>query len=345
MRKRKKRDLLWFISILGICFSLSACGAKASETTFSESSAEQEGKSSDLDQHSDSFVQSKASEDKNEFLPLTENMQTITIPNLSDSYRLIIVNDLHIIAPDISADIIEEKRQEIDQRYDSFINSAGTSSSQQWNSLVDQINDYNPDAVLLVGDMVDFYCKENLDILQSGLDKINAPVIYTRADHDYATWYIEEEKSIVAQREDALCDNSEIIQQEFPDFIIVGINNSTSQMSASGLSKLKEIWQKGKPVLLVTHVLLDSLVDTGLNEASRENWGDRALLWGNDCYYKPDENTQEYLQMVLSDGSPVEAVISGHLHFPYVIQLNNHTTQYVFDATYRGNIGIVTISG
>ncbi len=39
------------------------------------------------------------------------------------------------------------------------------------------------------------------------------------------------------------------------------------------------------------HVPLQSMVDTTLAEQSKEVWQDRALIWGEDCYYVPDVNS------------------------------------------------------
>ena len=317
-----KRNISFAVLLLGLCMMLSAC----------RSQAEMAGEES-------------LSDSQKEACTLEEDRKTIRIPGIKDSYRLLVINDLHIVETETDQKIPKETKDEIQARYESFADTSGVASREQWEWLSDQIQDYDPDAVVLAGDLVDFYSPENLETLKDGLDKIEAPVIYTRADHDYGTWYIEEDRKTVKKQEAAICDNSRVILQEFPDFLIVGINNSTSQMTKAGLRALKKIWAKEKPVILITHVPLDSLTDRGLYEESKKLWGDRALLWGKDCYYEPNETTQKYLDMVLGEDSPVVAVISGHLHFPYTIQLNDRITEYVFDASYKGKLGILTVSG
>lgn len=320
--KEMKRNLNVAVLLLGLCMMLSACRNQA-ETAGGES----------------------LPGDQKEICLLEEDRKTIRIPGIKDSYRILVINDLHIVETETNREIPKETKDAIQARYDSFVDSNGTASREQWEHLSDQIQDDAPDAVVLAGDLVDFYSPENLETLKNSLDKIEAPVIYTRADHDYGTWYMEEDRKTVKKQEAAICDNSRVILQEFPDFLIVGINNSTSQMTKAGLRALKKIWAKGKPVILITHVPLDSLTDRGLSEESKKLWGDRALLWGKGCYYEPNETTQNYLDMVLGEDSPVVAVVSGHLHFPYTIQLNDRITEYVFDASYKGKMGILTVSG
>ena len=89
---------------------------------------------------------------------------------------------------------------------------------------------------------------------------------------------------------------------------------------------------------------LQSRISDELDKASKEAWQDRALIWGNkDCYYEPDEVTQEFLDMVYAEDSPVVAVVGAHLHFAHEDQLNERMIQYVFDASYKGTVGVLKI--
>ena len=63
------------------------------------------------------------------------------------------------------------------------------------------------------------------------------------------------------------------------------------------------------------------------------------------CYYKPWEDTQKFLDLVYEKDSKIVAVLGGHLHFEYDCQLTDSVREHVFDASYKGNIGVITISG
>lgn len=108
---------------------------------------------------------------------------------------------------------------------------------------------------------------------------------------------------------------------------------------------LKEIFAQGKPIILVTHVPFNSKIDDSLDKASKAGW-QRNLTWDEaGTAYIADENTKEFLNMLYAENSPVKAVIAGHLHFKNTVKLNENITQYVFDATFKGNIGILNVMG
>ena len=267
----------------------------------------------------------------------------IEIPGLQKEYTIAVVNDQHIIVED--GDYAKEKEEEVDSRYGLFCNEEGVHSSDAWQGIVEEVNDLQPDGVVLDGDMIDFFSQANLDCLMEGLKEIEAPAMYLRADHDLASWYSDTLTSKeISKKEKAVWEMDSVMVQDYDEFLVVGINNNTSQISKKGLKKIKEVWQQGKPVILAMHVPLQSQLSDDLDKASKEAWQDRALIWGNkDCYYEPNERTQEFLDMVFAEGSPVVAVIGAHLHFAHEDQLNDKIVQYVFDASYKGTVGVITV--
>ena len=267
----------------------------------------------------------------------------IEIPGLQKEYTIAVVNDQHIIVED--GDYAKEKEEEVDSRYGLFCNEEGVHSSDAWQGIVEEVNDLQPDGVVLDGDMIDFFSQANLDCLMEGLKEIEAPAMYLRADHDLASWYSDNLTSKeISKKEKAAWEMDSVMVQDYDEFLVVGINNNTSQISKKGLKKIKEVWQKGKPVILAMHVPLQSQLSDDLDKASKEVWQDRALIWGNkDCYYEPNERTQEFLDMVFAENSPVVAVIGAHLHFAHEDQLNDKIVQYVFDASYKGTVGVITV--
>lgn len=267
----------------------------------------------------------------------------VHIPELSKQYKIIVVNDQHIIIQ--NGDYTDEKSEEVKQRATTlFVDSSGKTSSETWTETVDAINAEKPDGVILNGDMIDFFSEANLNCLMTDLKRIEAPVMYNRADHDLATWYSDTyTDEMIWQEEKEAWDMEDVMVQDFDEFLIVGINNNTSQLSENALEKLKELWAEGKPIILSMHVPLKSQIDDGLSDASKAAWQDRTLLWGKDCYYTPDEVTQQFLDMVFAEDSPVVAVIGAHLHFAYEDQLTEKIPQYVFDASYKGTAGVITV--
>ena len=269
----------------------------------------------------------------------------VEIPGIQKEYTIAVVNDQHIIVED--GDYTKEKEEEVESRHDLFCDLDGVPSSEAWKGIVAAVNDLQPDGVILNGDMVDFFSQANLDCVMEGLNEIEVPVMYIRADHDLASWYSDTlTNKEIRKKEKAAWEMYSVMVQDYGEFLVVGINNNTSQLSKKGLKKIKEIWQQDKPVILAMHVPLQSTINDELDKASREAWQDRALIWGNkDCYYEPNEVTREFLDMVYAVDSPVVAVIGAHLHFAHEDQLNEKMIQYVFDASYKGTVGVVKVKG
>lgn len=272
---------------------------------------------------------------------LQEDILEITLPGSGKEYTFAVLNDLHLIVE--NNEISEDKREEVRERIPMFSTGDGTSAVTLWDSLPDTVNTYSADAVLLCGDMVDYASAANLECLDAGLEKLEPEYLYVRADHDYATWYGSLTKDYVKELHRELDGAPATACLDYEDFCILGIDNSTSQISSAALEQIREVFALGKPIILLTHVPLKSLVDDSLQQTSREAWGDRALVWGEDCYYVPNENTAEFLELVYAPDSPVCMVLSGHLHYLWDGLITDRVRQHVFDATFRGTVGIVKV--
>ena len=270
------------------------------------------------------------------------NRYEIALAGIDRTYSFVILNDLHIITD--SEDVLPEKEADISPRHDDlFVDGAGNKMEDLWLPLCESLNTLEADGIIIAGDLVDFYSRGNLELIGKGLSILQAPYLYLRADHDYGAWNVALEKEDITKEEDALCENGPILSMEFPGFTIAGINNSTSQIKKAGWSVLKPILTADKPVILFTHVPLRSLVDDSLSDASKEAWGGRVLLWGEDCYYQPKKRTRNFLDLLYSSESQVKAVFAGHLHFPFEDMLTETIPQYVLDANYKGNISLLQI--
>lgn len=269
------------------------------------------------------------------------NMQ---FEHITKTYRIVFLSDLHIISDTKQAD--EEHHSTISNRKESMITPDGKTSEQYWPCLVQKINQLQPDVVILGGDMIDYMSSSNINTLKSGIDEIDTDVIYIRADHDYANWYNKEMSTNDIHSLSRIIDeNQDIILYDLGEICIVGINNNTSQLSSDSLSTLQHFFDNNdKPVIVTCHVPLQSTLNHDLDEESKKVWQDRALIWGNNCYYIPDSNTRQAMDFIYNPDCQVKAILSGHLHFPYTGNLTETTTQYVFDAAYKGNLSLITIS-
>lgn len=277
---------------------------------------------------------------------ISVDVKKIVVPGLNQTYRFAVVNDIHIV----SAKDIENPRNDteaLQQRYDVFT-VQGHSSSDTWNMIYPQLDSLNCDAILFNGDMLDYYSENNFSILKEGLDRIQTPHFYLRADHDVMPFWCEEmDEALIADAQMQLDQNPDVPVLDYGEFIVMGINMNTSQISDTALQQIEDVFCLNKPIVVVAHVPFDSVVDNDLANVSKEAWQDRVLLWGNkeeDCYI-PDDNTGRFLELLYADDSPVVAVVGAHLHFAHESMLTDRIPEYVFDASYKGTIGLLEISG
>lgn len=268
---------------------------------------------------------------------------TVNIPDISQEYTLLFLADMHIVCQDDQ--IAADKQEEVAQRFNLFCTSEGEHSADNWLSLSETLDSCQADAILLGGDMIDFASDSNISCLKKGLDNLSTPFMYVRADHDYGNWYTDLDSKYVRKLHKTIDADPQVAVMEFPDFYVMGIDNTTSQISKSALKKIREYFSKGKPVILMTHVPIEPLDDSSLSEQSKKSWQDRALIWGKngDTYYKPNETTREFLNLIYADDSPVVQVISGHLHFRWSGALTSHSNEYVTAAAYENNACLIHV--
>ena len=326
----------------------------------------------------------------------------VTIPGMKGSKTLVYLSDLHVIAD--TSQVAAADLENVELRRNHWSAYDGMTAADAWTLWVDYLNAVHPEGVLLGADMVDFASKANVESLKTGLERFDIPWVYVRADHDLAPSYLDgvfETESWGYQREikgyqDTFVENAEegagasrtclvdgdfadVMTMEFADFIVAGWNNSTAQMTEAGLAKMREVFAQGKPVILLTHVPIQPLVEaavtatdatsqasvtaetvtdaTGqakatastitLTTASQEAWNGNALLWGRadtGTFYVPNETTAAFLEMIYNDDTPVVEILCGHLHFSWDGQVTPKVHEHVFGPAMERCMGVVTIS-
>lgn len=294
----------------------------------------------------------------------------VTIPGMKGSKTLVYLSDLHVIAD--TSQVAAADLENVELRMNHWSAYDGMTAADAWTLWVDYLNAVHPEGVLLGADMVDFASKANVESFKKGLERLDIPWLYVRADHDLAPSYLDgvyETESWGYQREikgyqDTFVENAEegagasrtclvdgdfadVMTMEFADFIVAGWNNSTALMTEAGLAKMREVFAQGKPVILLTHVPIQPLADDTLTTASQEAWNGNALLWGRagaGTFYVPNETTAAFLEMIYDENTPVVEILCGHLHFSWDGQVTRGVHEHVFGAAMERHVGVVTIS-
>ena len=279
---------------------------------------------------------------KEEALPVFRENVRLTIPGMEESVTLLWLSDLHIAVAGSSADPEASDDIAFRVQYSSY---EGQTAEKQWDAWVDALNSEEADAVILGGDMLDFCSREGAEELQSGLERMNKPYLYLRADHDLLPTYQSGVDAETARTwQNALCKNEDVMSMEFDSFTLVAWNNSTSNLSDAGLERIRELAAEGKPLILLTHVPIEPLADDSLAEASKAVYNGRSLIWGyRDAEYWPEENTRKLLDLIYADDSPFVEILCGHLHLSWDGQVTEHVHEHVFPAAFARYMGVITV--
>ena len=279
-------------------------------------------------------------------LGLTFETVEIAIEGLKKDYNFLWIADFHLIADDRS-EVDEKNVSVIMQRLEKGFRNPnnGKTSLENWKLLPECLNKSGADAVLFGGDICDFGSLANIRDLKEGLSKLTIPYMYARADHDVRPWWLASQKTDeIDHLEKSIDGYDPVLVLEFDDLMVVGFNVSTSNMTEAGLARFKEAYAKRKPIILVTHVPINSLVDSTLGDiCMTRDSKQRNLTWGDDCSYKPNNYTREFIDLVCAEDSPVKTVLAGHLHFPWHGMLTKTISQHLFVPSYKGNVGVLRI--
>ena len=270
---------------------------------------------------------------------------TIDLLGVDVDDTLMVVNDMHIITVDetVSADNLAT----VEDRMNWAVSADGVPSADLWMTVSKNADNVGADQILMLGDMIDYGAKSNLDVLSAGFDEISTPFTYLRADHDVGEWYTNGAYS----REDCIKLSKEVAEWkdmysiDMGEYIILGWNNSTTWISRDGLQVAREAFEARKPIILVTHVPIDSTInDDVYNAALATDDQGRAKIWSDRGLYTPtDETTRVFLDMVVGSDSPVQAIICGHLHTKNTSKITNHITQYILDASFKGRYAVINV--
>lgn len=271
---------------------------------------------------------------------------TIPVKNLSKSYSFAWVSDLHLITdheagPGMDGLYLED----IKERYEDLpVDKDGLHAEELWPMLIQKLKVMDIDGIVFGGDMIDYCSESNVNVLKRGLEQLQVPYLYIRADHDMGAWYggaVFLDRH--AQKLQKSIDGNDMEKKfwEFEDFIMVGVDYSNKDMSKNQMWMLEEQFNSGKPVIVLTHVPYSSQVDESLKKLSMEV-RNTEYYWGGE-HYQPNNDTSEYLHMIYRDKSVVKQVLAGHLHSSWDGMITEDVPQHIFGPAFEGHIGLIHV--
>ena len=260
---------------------------------------------------------------------------------LTKPVRLIVINDLHL---QINNDEIAAEQKEFMTNRVSEFTTNGLSTEKRWKKLPKLINDVDADYVLFAGDILDYNSKANAEALKAGLDKLNKPYMYVRADHDMECyWQATVSPQDAEVRQAAICDNDYLLVKDLGEIIIMGVNFTQNNITDGTLERINEVMAMGKPVVVLTHIPIGQWQGTELQNYSESVRDGRRLYWAPGADKEPNAATAEYINLIYAEDSPVVAVLAGHLHAKWEGQVSPNAIEHIFAPCFMNNVGIVNI--
>ncbi len=186
----------------------------------------------------------------------------IDIEGLEDSYTYCVINDMHIWASEEDEEINDENLELIKSRiHQNFVNANGIESKEIFHAVIDGLKGAEFDGLIMNADIIDQRSTDNIRYLKEELETVSYPYMYLRSDHDVASDWTHYDKEDIKILEKDTNWNDKIVVWEEESFIILGINKTWKRMNVKTLDRIKGEFEKGKPIILFTHVPYDSKVD------------------------------------------------------------------------------------
>ena len=276
---------------------------------------------------------------------------TIEVPGLTQDYDLLLVADLHLLYN--NDEVCSEDKDVVAAREKGFSPDGGkTTAASLWETMPDLLNKCNADYVLFAGDMVDFNSVANIDALKKGLDRLNTPYCYVRSDHDVVPFYMDvdagECDGAAIRRQNDIGVNSNAWYVDLGEIVVLCYNRSDKVISDVGIDVVREAIAIGKPIVMLSHVPFNSIVDTSLDESCKQIYGGRNLTWakydkGATEYTCLDAVGCDFLDLVYDADNGIKEIVCGHLHYSWDGEIAAGVRQHVFSPAFVKIIGHISI--
>lgn len=271
-------------------------------------------------------------------------VEEITIPGVEGEYEFLFLTDLHLAI---------KTREDVgpygdaDERIRAFANAKGTVSAEQLPQWISYANKNEFDAVLMGGDMIDYYSDENAAYLWEQIAGLEMPYLFTLGNHElFSPWeeQVPEESEIFD-----LFKNEDMAFQimEYEDFAICAVDNEAYQVNEASLSAMRSWIEQNpdKPMILLAHVPFYTEQDKALLEKSVSIWGQALVIGTGEGTRDTTAVSREFMDLIFGENSPVVAVLTGDNHFYYKGNLTDSIIQWVGTPAYAGDGMIIRVKG
>ncbi len=271
-------------------------------------------------------------------------VEEIIIPDMQGEYEFLYLTDLHLALPTREdAGVYGD----VNERIKAFSNASGTVSAEQLPQWIAYANEHQFDAVLMGGDMIDYYTDENAAYLSEQIKKLEMPCLFTLGNHEwFSPWY--EEISTESVLYDLFLDGQGAFQvMEYEEFVICTIDNEAYQVNEASLAAMREwlLQNPTKPVILLAHVPFYTEQNRSLLETTMSVWNQALVIGTGEGTRDTTAVSREFIELILGENSPVIAVLTGDNHFYHKGNLTDSIVQWVGAPAYAGDGMLIKIKG
>ena len=270
--------------------------------------------------------------------------EEVIIPGLEKEYEFLFLTDLHLaIKTREDAGVYGDA----DARINFFANPKGTVSAKQLPQWVSYANKNDIDAVLMGGDMIDYYSDAIANYLKTQVDGFEMPYLFTVGNHElFSPW----EESIPSDSViyELFQDGNKAFQLlEYEEFVICAVDNEAYQVNEASLGAMRR-WIEAnptKPMILLAHVPFYTTEDLELLDKSLVTWNQALVIGTGEGTRDTTAVSREFLDLILGEDSPVVAIFVGDNHFYHKGNLTDSVTQWVGAPAFAGDGMIIRVKG
>lgn len=250
---------------------------------------------------------------------ITERV-TVVIPGVERQYTFLHISDAHVA---YAYENDSEGGKALAEKQAHAWNQAGIFPIDALANVLEYADETKPDAILMAGDVVDYFTESNVKYLAGMLSGCKTECLCVPGNHEYAgNATFEDMRSTLSP---LMRGTPDFWVRDFGAFVVVGVCDGTYRFTAEQVEKLKAVIALDKPILMVLHLPIRSEV---LSPYVEKSWWNCDVTIGG-TFHGTDEATEEFLALVKSEESHVAAIFAGHLHYDHAGEFAPGRMQYV----------------
>jgi len=273
------------------------------------------------------------------------NHQTtiVKIPGLDRTYTFFHTSDTHAV---YALDSEPHIAKEFADRHTDKWNQDGFIPRETLDTALEDAAREKADGIFLCGDILDYYSEGTFWYVRDRLIKSGVPLYYVFGNHEDATYGyggLPHDQAYIKFAE-FMFDSPALWSKDLGAFLIVGVDNSTRQITQEQLDGLEKLMAVGKPILLLMHIPVktDDLMEAV--DAFWKGW-EGASLYFTLGQETDSMLTKKFCDMLRQPDNNIKAIFAGHIHTSYEGEYAPGKMQYVSTPSYRGIIRKVIVTG